>query len=229
MNILRGTIKRAYLWLSRSRRLRGFVSKLATVPGFAEWADSHPCKELAGDCFPARMELWAYVLDTCNLRGPINYLEFGVHKGESMRWWVKENVDPDSRFVGFDSFHGLPETWHGFNKEYFSTKGKVPEINDQRCAFQVGWFQETLPGFVREFRSEKPLVVHLDADLYSSTLYALCLLQPFLKRGDVIIFDEFCDREHEFRAFSDFVGAFGLEYVPLARTSHFTQFALRIA
>ena len=47
-----------------------------------------------------------------DLGGPqarILFLEFGVHRGDSLRQWTALNTNPDSRFVGYDSFVGLPE------------------------------------------------------------------------------------------------------------------------
>ena len=35
---------------------------------------------------------------------PINYLEFGVYTGESLRKWTALSNNTDSRFYGFDSF-----------------------------------------------------------------------------------------------------------------------------
>lgn len=37
------------------------------------------------------------------------YLEFGVYKGESLRYWARELKHPDSKLHGFDSFEGLPK------------------------------------------------------------------------------------------------------------------------
>ena len=115
--------------------------------------------------------------------GEINYLEFGVHKGKSLKLWVERNQHPDSLFVGFDSFEGLPDDWNAdYPKGHFSTDKKTPDIPDERCSFQVGWFNKTLPKFVQEFSFNKLTIVHLDGDLYDSTLFVLCTLAPKLKK-----------------------------------------------
>ena len=43
--------------------------------------------------------------------------------------------------------------------------------------------------------------MHLDADLYSSTMIPLIYLDRFITKGTLLIFDEFYDRDHEFKAF----------------------------
>jgi O-methyltransferase len=137
---------------------------------------------------------------------PIEYLEFGVHEGASLRYWLEHNKHPDSRFIGFDTFEGLPEDWAAGSRAAgsFSTNGQAPEIDDPRCAFEVGLFQQTLGPFLERSVWNRRLVVMLDADLYSSTLYVLILLARRLQRGDIVIFDEFRDARNEFRAFHDF-------------------------
>ena len=137
---------------------------------------------------------------------PIEYLEFGVYKGASLRWWLEHNKNSNSRFTGFDTFEGLPGEWGSAAKGigHFSTAGRVPEIDDTRCAFEVGLFQNTLGPFLGRSTWDRRLVLMLDADLHSSTLYALLQLAPRLRRDDVVIFDEFRDTRNEFRAFDDF-------------------------
>ena len=136
---------------------------------------------------------------------PIDYIELGVFQGDSFKKWLAINTHPDSRFFGFDSFEGLPEQWGENPVGTFNVNGAVPEISDARGKFIKGGFQETLPDFVRSFRPENQLVIHLDADLYSSTLFALTQLDPFIVDGTVLIFDEFSDINHEFAALREFV------------------------
>jgi hypothetical protein len=42
---------------------------------------------------------------------PVLYLEFGVFKGRTTRYWSAKLRNPDARLHGFDSFEGLPEEW----------------------------------------------------------------------------------------------------------------------
>jgi O-methyltransferase len=85
---------------------------------------------------------------------------------------------PDSTFVGFDTFEGLPEMWGPWPKGSFTADGETPDIVDPRCSFVKWLFQDTLPGWLsgREFPGRT--LVHLDADLYSSTLVVLAQLLP---------------------------------------------------
>ena len=157
----------------------------------------------------------------------IDFLEFGVYKGDSIRFWSQMNRDPHSRFIGFDSFEGLPENWTGkVPKGAFYVGGAVPQIDDERVSFVKGWFQNVLPGFLNGFIPRSRLVVHNDSDLYSSTLFTLASLNTFLVPGTVIIFDEYSAATHEFRAFADYRSAFWRSATPVAMTSDYaTQVA----
>ncbi|NQU99080.1 class I SAM-dependent methyltransferase [Candidatus Woesearchaeota archaeon] len=99
----------------------------------------------------------------------------------------------------FDSFQGLPDTSfedgeilkNGLactNKEsviknFEKFKVKKPVIHD-------GWFNETLNNLPK-----KICFVHLDANVYSSTKFALEKVYPKLSKGGIILIDDYCGRE----------------------------------
>lgn len=139
--------------------------------------------------------------------GPTLWLEFGVWKGDSMRYFATLDKHPESRFIGFDSFEGLPEDWRGMAAERFDVGGAFPDIDDPRVRFVKGWFQNTLPGHLESIASEaidRKIIVHFDADLYSSTLYLLFTLSRIFDDYHCI-FDEISG--HETRALFNFLQA----------------------
>jgi O-methyltransferase len=156
----------------------------------------------------------------------INYMEFGVADGHSFRWFLQQNKNPDSRFCGFDTFTGLPEDFGVYKKGTFNTNNNIPEVPDPRAKFYQGLFQQTVPGFLKQLNNERRNVIMMDADLYSATLYALSSLAPFLKKGDIIFFDEFAVPTHEFRAFYDFTQScyINLELIAAASNYYFAAF-----
>ena len=84
----------------------------------------------------------------------------------------------------------------------FGTGGKLPPISDPRLEFIVGYFQDSLIPFLNRYPLRRRKIIHMDADLYSSTLYVLALLAPHLRSGDIVVFDEFGSlrmAQHEFR------------------------------
>jgi len=159
----------------------------------------------------------------------IDFLEFGVFQGDSLRKWCALNKNPESRLFGFDSFEGLPEDWvEGWPKGTFNTGGKAPELYDLRVKFVVGWFQDSLPSFLTTFAAKNQVVVHSDCDLYSSTLYCLTTLNSVLPKETIIIFDDFHDPIHEYRALSDYCSAYRRKYTILAATERFRQVTIEL-
>lgn len=82
---------------------------------------------------------------------------------------------------GFDSFEGLPEPWYGkYGKGAFARVGLL-EVPDN-VTLVKGWFDDTLHGFLAEHPG--PLAfLHVDCDLYSSTIYAFDQLQDRVVPG----------------------------------------------
>ena len=165
---------------------------------------------------------WHHLRDAVNLTEIDGlYLEFGVYKGHSIKI-IAENK-PDKIVYGFDSFEGLPEDWRqGFLKGSFNVNGALPEVKEN-VQLVKGWFDETLPNFVKE-HSEPCAFIHIDCDLYSSTKTVFNELKNKIVNGTVIVFDEYFNYigwEHgEYKAFKEFLEETGLtcEYLSYTAT-----------
>ena len=113
-------------------------------------------------------------------------LEFGVRHGNSIRQLARL---AQQAVHGFDSFEGLPESWHHENKGSYSTKGHIPKV-PKNVTLHTGWFNETLPKFLAAHH-ERARLINIDCDIYSSTKTVLDLLSPRIGIGTVIVFDEY--------------------------------------
>jgi O-methyltransferase len=217
---------------------RFFFKFLFNFSLLSSWVNKHSGKVAFSDfykpfrAYKNRVGLHEHILRTENLdQKPIHYLEFGVAGGTSFAWWVKANPHPDSLFFGFDTFEGLPEDWHFFKKGAFSFD--IPFIDDARGTFIKGLFQHTLYKFLNDYgksndKSGVTRVIHLDADLYSSTLFALTRLAPYLRSGDILLFDEFNIPNHEFAAWNDFIRSYYIKYEVIGAVNNFYQVAFKI-
>jgi O-methyltransferase len=179
-------------------------------------------------------DFYKYINDRILENCPIDLFEFGVYKGDSLKKWLQINSNPQSRFFGFDSFSGLPEDWKHLGgktpKGTFDVKGILPDIKDNRVRFVKGYFQDTLSDFLtKEYTIGNRIVIHCDADLYSSTLYVLATMHRLIIPGTIIIFDEFNSVIDEFRAFSDYISSFRRRFKLLASAEpFFTRVAIEI-
>lgn len=152
-------------------------------------------------------------------RERVLYLEFGVYRGASLRRWAGGLANPASQLHGFDSFQGLPEDWDVVRKKgAFTTNGQLPQFQDPRVFLHVGLFSETLPKFAPP--DHQRMIVNIDADLYSSADFVLRDLQSKIRSGTVLLFDEFCDRWHEMRAFEEYLARSGAGFKFLCGTAN---------
>ena len=177
--------------------------------------------------YDKRYKMFDKVIDHHNLANSnILYLEFGVAQALSFKWWLNKIKDPEASFVGFDTFEGLPEDWGTFFKKG-DMIGNIPNLNDSRASFVKGIFQDTLHDFIENNKQNlrKPKVIHMDADLFSETIFALSQLYPYLNKGDIIFFDEFNVANHEYFAFKIFTEAFYVKLKPIAAINNFYQVA----
>jgi len=134
----------------------------------------------------SRWELLKFSLNQVKVDGL--HLEFGVWRGTSINYLA--SLKPEVTFYGFDSFDGLPEDWSPFYPRGHMKIGEPPKVR-ANVSLITGLFRDTLNGFLDK-QSESVAFLHLDADLYSSTKYALFTLADHdrLQPGTVIEFDE---------------------------------------
>lgn len=207
---------------SLSRGRVNAVVSTATYVELGHWLRAHGMRSKPQ--FPDRYKLYATIASKFQ-DSRVLYLEFGVYQGASLRAWSDLLKNPQSQLHGFDSFEGLPEEWNARNpKGTFDLKGALPQFTDPRVALHPGWFDQTLPAFV--LPEHERLVVHVDADRYSSTKQVLEHLQSAVRPGTVVVFDEFLDRQHEWRAFDEFLAAHEeMKFTFLGATANFVQCA----
>lgn len=162
---------------------------------------------------------------------PGDYLEFGVFRGdrltqayETAMFLGKQvrsaNASKDPylskisaknletmRFIGFDSFEGLPkasaidvaegqEEWIGegsFAAGMELVKSLLPKkgLADGRIKLVPGWFNESLtPETKRSLELKSAAIVYIDSDYYESAVPALEFVTDLLVDGSILIFDD---------------------------------------
>jgi hypothetical protein len=149
------------------------------------------------------------------------YMEFGVFRGRTIRYWSNQLRHPEANLHGFDSFEGLPEAWGPHAKGNFSVSGKLPEIADSRVRFFKGWFEEVLPSYV--VPDHEVLVMIMDADMYTSTSYVFRHLRDYIRPGTFIFFDEMNHVEDEPKAFHELMESSKLTFKPVCADRTMTR------
>ncbi len=156
-------------------------------------------------------------------------MEFGVEKGASLTLLAQTTGRP---VHGFDSFEGLPEAWTGTYETAgkFNMKGQLPQV-PANAKLHVGWFDKTLPPFL-EAQSGPVGFLHVDCDLYSSTVTVLEALESRFVPGTIIVFDEYFNyhgwRQHEYKAWQEFVARTGWGYTYIGFTGEKGHVAVRL-
>jgi len=177
--------------------------------------------------FYDKFETINYALDQAHLDGFI--AEFGVYQGRSLNFIADKF--PDEVVHGFDTFTGLPEDWvEGFGKGRFDTTGQSLEFRNN-CKLHKGLFSETLPGFLAEVKGPAKFI-HIDCDLYASTVDVLNALESRIVSGTVIEFDEYFNypgwQEHEAKAWHEFTDRTGIKFEFIAYTASHYQAAVKV-
>ena len=171
-----------------------------------------------------RLEFFDAIIPLTEISRP--FYEFGVWNGESFKYLINSY----KKGFGFDTFDGLPETWHNSQpKGAYSSFGAIPKIEGGQ--FVVGKFEDTLSEF---FLKKRPIasLINFDADLYSSTLCALNNSKNIIDEKTVLIFDEFLMNKNwekdEYRALNDFCKNQKINYEVLAVSFFTKQVAIKL-
>lgn len=202
------------LRLASEESARYVLEHMRTVPNFDTDYDLHH--------WVATTQLDQRLLDDGQI------LEFGVATGRTLNqfaYWL-----PDHVIYGFDGFQGLPEDWTSRMRRGFFARRHLPKVR-RNCELVVGWFNETLPGFVKR-HPEPVALLHVDCDLYSSTVTILKELRQQIQPGTVIVFDEYMNypgwQQDEFRAWQEFVQQHQVSYEYIGRVSRHQKVAVRV-
>lgn len=179
--------------------------------------------------FPTDYDLHEWVINECdiNLLYSGLILEFGVATGRTLNHWAR--LLPNKTIYGFDGFEGLPEDWTWFiRRGHF--RQPLPRVR-ANCKLVVGWFDQTLPGFLSK-HTEPIAFLHIDCDLYSSAQFVLDQLSDRIKSGTIIVFDEYFNfpgwEQDEFRAWKEFVAKHNVEYEYIGMVTRHQKVAVRV-
>ena len=148
----------------------------------------------------SRMNIFHLLRQVIIQNVPGDVVEIGCNAGEStvILQRILQELDPKRKLHAFDSFQGVPIT--GALDQGVYKKGDMAVSQDQffknfdllglkRPSVYAGWFEQTLPVSLPEQIS----FTLLDADLYSSTLYALQELYPRLSVGGICLLGVYWD------------------------------------
>jgi hypothetical protein len=198
--------KKASVYISKSIVTGGSVNDALIASSHRSSAEMISKYLDIAQLFFSRPDLYAYLFTLFDEMPNGMNLEFGVHKGGSLKIFSKKL----NYIYGFDSFLGLEENWsyHFAQKGSLNLNGKIPDtIKDlNNVKLIVGRVEDTLDEFISRYPL-KISFIHMDLDLYSPTKHCLERLKHLLQSGSIILFDEFHGYPgwefHEYRAFME--------------------------
>jgi hypothetical protein len=140
-----------------------------------------------------------YEIKKYNIKGDI--LEFGTWQGLSLIIINSIFGKTDRKFIGVDSFEGLPKTstiWPkgSFNNTSYNIAFKNIEDNfSNKNKFKLirGWFNQKSTRDNIYSETNNLCLIHFDADLGYSTNHALNIIEPYLKNRNKPIYFLFDD------------------------------------
>lgn len=141
-------------------------------------------------------------------------MQFGVFYGRDLSLFINlrgiyEPFKYTRKIIGFDTFEGLPEldkkdgnigSKGDFSvpdnyEEYLESilqyhESECPIYNIKKFELRKGDVRKTLPEYLEENPQTIISLAYLDMDIYHPTKRVLELIEPYLVKGSVIVFDE---------------------------------------
>ena len=187
---------------SISKLIRGLLVFIKSRHAFSAWKAYTLSDEV--NKFQHITEAINYLrIAGANSRLPQTYFEFGCHSGRTFSAAVNAvNYFGMQEFKlhAFDSFEGLPETSSDdgfFEKGTFSTSQyDFVNIVKRRTGKTIGpefihkgYYSDSLTAELKR-KLPKIGVIHVDVDLYSSTIELFDFVKPLLCDGSLVLFDD---------------------------------------
>jgi hypothetical protein len=165
-------------------------------------------------------------------------LEFGTATGRTLNqfaYWL-----PNKTIHGFDSWQGLPEKFNDLPAGHFAQE--LPKVLPN-CELVQGWFgtrppqdqsniAENMALAFATTTQESIALLHLDADLYSSTKTVLSAFAKHIVPGTVILFNEYWNhptwKKHEYRAWQEHCKMHSIKYEYIGYASDHQEVAIRV-
>ena len=146
-------------------------------------------------------------------------IQLGLNNGKNSKHYsyLVNKFKCSCEIIGFDSWRGLSEDWIGMTKgrdkgSQLVKKPKAPNF----CIFKKGNILKELNKFLSKNNKKSLNLIHFNLDTYTPTKSCLSILKPFLKKGTILIFDDFYGYPgwimHENKAFEEFIFESEIKY-----------------
>ncbi|HEX5406108.1 MAG TPA: class I SAM-dependent methyltransferase, partial [Pseudonocardiaceae bacterium] len=122
-----------------------------------------------------------------------------------------------------------PAAWRpGFPEGMFGVDN-LPDVPGSELV--VGLFADVLPGFLAD-HPEHVDFLHIDCDLYTSTVAVLDLVGTRLRPGSIVVFDEYFNypgwADGEYRAWTEYTARAGIAFQYEGYTLDHEQVIVRV-
>lgn len=151
--------------------------------------------------------IYSSVKSTNKLRGDI--AEVGVYKGGTAKLICKVSADSPYRkkIYLFDTFEGLPKTKKQIDSRF--SEGDYPSSYDDVKRYLSKYKNAYLikglfPSSANRIKNKKFSLVHLDVDIYQSTIDSLNFFYPRMVKSGLIISHDYSTANGVKKAFDEF-------------------------